>query len=428
MAWGIYVEWRCIGYDAGKPFWPCETPDFILELINGPAIIVAKPLANLWQTAPLYFAYVVELPLILGWWWLVGTRLDFGLLGVGMYTRRKTWLGVFAALLILLVTLFGWSLWDDIRFYRMYPYLGTNAYFTSMRSLRSLPFLLWSLVLIFAFGLAASRVARGQKGQIDKRLASSRTLRVCGIGLCLYCVCAAGAVWHTKLVEKQREAEYDLHRIIIKGRVLDDRGLPVYAIEVSLVPILKIGETSPWGVDDDFTNENGEYAFSPDQPGQYLLSVQWNVPPSADHPFLTRYYPDAAYPKQAETLEITPAKHLYLNPIHLQKRLELVKVPVSVSWSNGTPEPEAYLLFINTQYPESGVIGSESLHPDSDGTVSIPNGFAYSATAQVECDAGENIKSAYTPELTISLKSPSVHTMPLHFILPGLPCRVWHPK
>jgi hypothetical protein len=229
-------------------------------------------------------------------------------------------------------------------------------------------------------------------------------------------------------MEKQREAEDDLHRIIIKGRVIDDLGLPVYAIEVDLVPIPENRETPHWLVNSDFTNENGEYTISPEQAGKYLLSVQWNAPPSAKYPFLTRYYPDAADPKQAETLEITPALHLRLNPIRLQTRLELIKVPVSVSWSNGTPEPEAYLLFVNTQYPEFGVIGSESLHPDSDGTVLIPNGFEYQATAQVERDAGEKIKSAHTPELKLSLRSPSTQTLPLHFILSGPPCRLWHPK
>src|SRR5664279_3627597 len=123
MVCGVYVGWHCMGYDAGRPFWPCETPDYVLNVINVPAIVFARPLVNFWQTAPSYFRYIVELPLILGWWWFVGTRLDFGLLGVGPYTRRKTWLGVFMAILVFLVTLFGWSLWDDIHFHRTYPYI-----------------------------------------------------------------------------------------------------------------------------------------------------------------------------------------------------------------------------------------------------------------------------------------------------------------
>jgi hypothetical protein len=234
-------------------------------------------------------------------------------------------------------------------------------------------------------------------------------------------------LWHSKLVEWQKQADYDLHRIIIQGRVLDDRGLPVYAIEVDLVPVPENRETPHWLANSGFTNEEGEYTLSPEQAGRYMLSVQWNAPPSTRNPFLTRYYPDTIDPKQAETLEITPARHLTMNPIRLE-RLGLVKVPVSITWSNGQPEPDAYLLLINTLYPDSGVIGSESLHPDTDGTVSAPVGFEYRATAQVECDAGQTIQSAYTPEQIFSLKSANAQTTPLHFVLPGNPCRVWHPR
>jgi hypothetical protein len=152
MAWGLYAEWRCVGYDAGKPFWPCETPDFFLNLLSAPPVILAQHLANFWGTAPSYFPYALELPLIFGWWWFVGTRLDFGLLGVGAYRRRLTWLGVFIALFVLLLVLFGWGQWEDIRFYQSYPDLYANPYLASLGNLRSLPPRLWLLVLIFAFG------------------------------------------------------------------------------------------------------------------------------------------------------------------------------------------------------------------------------------------------------------------------------------
>ena len=55
-------------------------------------------------------------------------------------------------------------------------------------------------------------------------------------------------------------------------------------------------------------------------------------------------------------LEITPAKHLSLNPLQLQ-RLGLVKVPVSVSWSDGKPEPDAYLLVHQHSVP--GTLGTD---------------------------------------------------------------------
>jgi hypothetical protein len=79
MAWGVQTDRLCIGYDAGRPFWPCETPNFTLGTLNAPAIALSRPLANVWRDAPSYFAYFVELPLIVLWWWFLGTRLDFGL-------------------------------------------------------------------------------------------------------------------------------------------------------------------------------------------------------------------------------------------------------------------------------------------------------------------------------------------------------------
>ena len=432
MAWGLDVERQCMSYDFGRPFWPCEAPASALRVLSAPPIITGSQLANTWRTAPSYFAYIVELPLIVCWWWFVGTRLDFGILGVGLYRRRRVWLSFFIASSALLLAIFGWSLWEDVQFYRAYPHFEGNAYVVLIRSLRLLPTRFWLLVLIFAFVLAALRVARGRTGRTDRKLASPGAIRLSGVALALYCACGAGAVWHSKLQEHQRQADYDLHRIMIKGRVLDDRRSPVYAIKVDLVPILSNGEIpeDPIPYDEtasDFTDKNGEYLLSPGQAGRYVVAVQWNAPPSTSLPFLTRYHPNSADLKHAETLEITPAEHVTLKPTQLQ-RLGLVRVPVSVSWSDGTPEPNAYFLFMNVQYPEFGVIGGESLRPDSDGTVSLPIGFDYGATAQVDCDAGPKINSAYTPRLTFSLKPTDAQIQPLHLVLPGNPCRVWHPR
>ncbi len=428
MAWALRpAGWTCDYYDAVQLNWRCEGADFVLKLINAPPIIVVQPLANLWRTAPSYFAYLLAFPLILLWWWFVGTRFDFGVLGVGRYRRRRAWLGFIVTSFVLLLTLFVGSLWDDIRFFQSYSYLDANPYLASIKHLRLLPSRLWLVVLMFAFCIAALRVVRGRTGHSDQKLASTRTLRLAALCLGLYSIAAAVTIWHSKMAERQRQAEYDLHRIIIKGRVVDDRGLPVHAIKVDLIPVLSGGAVSGEEAAYDFTNKDGEYELSPEQGGRYNLSVQWNAPPSTEHPFLTRYYPDATDPKLAETLEITPERHLALNSIQLQ-RLGLVKVPVSVSWSDGKPEPDAYLFFRNGQYPLFGAIGNEALHANDDGTISLPIGFDYVANAQVDCDGGTKIDNSYTPELTFSLKSISAQIKPLHFVLPGKPCRVWHPQ
>lgn len=319
MALGLYVERRCVFYDAGRPFWPCETPDFTLKLLSAPPMVVALPLANMWRTAPSYFTYVVELPLIVLWWWFVGTRLDFGLLGVGLYRRRRVWLGIFIALIGLFLTFFGWLLWEDIQFYRSYPIFDANPYLASIKNLRLLPLRLWLVVLILAFGLAALQVARGRTGQSEKKLMSPGSLRLCILALGLYGVAAAVTIRHSESVKQQQQVEYDLHRIIIKGRVLDDRGSPVYAVEVDLIPVLDGGAAAEEEAAHDFTNKDGEYVLNPEQAGRYLLSVQWNAPPSTSLPFLTRYYRDATDLNQAETIEISPAQHLTMNALQLQR-------------------------------------------------------------------------------------------------------------
>jgi hypothetical protein len=427
MAWGLYAQRKCWTYDAGRPFWRCEAPNFFIELLSAPPVVLSRPITNALHNAPSFLAYVVELPFIFVWWWFIGTRLDFGLLGVGPLKRRRVWLGFYSALIALLLAFFSLSLWEGIQFYQKYSYLHENPYLASIANPRSLPLQLWSLILIVGFALAVVRIARGRTGQLGNALVPPRTLRLFALGFGLYCMCAAILVWHSKLVERQEQTAFELQRILVKGRVLDDSGAPVYAIKVSLVPILDSGALAENESAYDFTNKDGEYTLSPEQAGSFNLAVQWEAPPSTKLPFLPRYYPDSIDPKQAEVLQIAAARHMTMSPIRL-RWLGLVKVPVMVSWSGGKPEPDAHLLFFNSQFPESGIIGSESLNPDADGTVSLPVGFDYEASAQVECDAGPKIESTSTPRLRLSLKLANPRPEPLHFVLPGNPCRIWHPQ
>ena len=111
-------------------------------------------------------------------------------------------------------------------------------------------------------------------------------------------------------------------------------------MEVDLVPLLEDIDAQSRQTVKEWTNKNGDYTLRSESTGRFFLAVLWNAPPSTKLPFLTRYYPDAPDQRHAETLEITAARHLSLNSIRL-RRLQLVKVPVSVSWSNGKPEPAA---------------------------------------------------------------------------------------
>lgn len=427
MFWGIRVDQQCIGYDAGRPFWPCETPDSLLELIAAPAIAVGQGLSNIWATAPGYFNYAIQFPCILLLWWFLGSRIDLGLLGTGEYRKRRLYATLMAVSSAMLIGLLCWSLWEEIKFHQKFSSAANWGYFRIVADLRSLPAYLWLAALAVGFGVAAFRVFRGRTGQIGKILASPWTKRIAALGLTIYALCVTGACLHSRAVERRQQAEVDLHSVIIKGNVVDDRGLPVSAIEVDLVPILENSDLQALRKVATWTDENGDYTLRPESTGRFFLSVLWKAPPSSKLPFLTRFYHDAPDQLSAEIFEITPALHLNLDPIRLH-RLQLVKVPVSVAWSNGKPEPNAYLFFSNTQFPGHGSIGDETLHVEDDGKVLLPAGFDYKASAQVECDGGEVIAHPYTPEVTLSTKPTDMPTSTVNFILPGKPCRVWHPQ
>ncbi|MGO4516853.1 hypothetical protein AB4Y89_13735 [Terriglobus sp. 2YAB30_2] len=228
-------------------------------------------------------------------------------------------------------------------------------------------------------------------------------------------------------MDQRRQEEYDRHSVILKGKVVDELGIPVQWIEVDLVPLLEDRSLQAIRTVREWTNSDGEYILRPENTGLFFLAIPWNSPPSSKLPFLPRYYPDSSDEAHAEILDLSEAQHLSLPPIKLSK-LQLTRVPVSVSWSNGSPEPEAYLLLNNTRFPGSGVVGSEALHPDKDGAISVPVGFEYRAIAQVECDRGQMIGNAYTPEVTFSTEQTDLPINQLQFTLPGEPCRVWHPK
>jgi hypothetical protein len=122
----------------------------------------------------------------------------------------------------------------------------------------------------------------------------------------------AGACLYVRELERRKQAEYDLRSVIIKGKVVDDRGLPVSAVEVDLVPLLEDIDAQSRQTVKEWTDKNGDYTLRSERTGRFFLAVLWNAPPSTKLPFLTRYYPDAPDQRHAETLEITAARHVSL--------------------------------------------------------------------------------------------------------------------
>jgi hypothetical protein len=424
MGWSLYADQQCIGYDAGRPFWPCETPRYSLTALNAPAIALGHIPLNVWPSAPEYLDFAIDLPFILLWWWFVGTRIDFGLLGVGIYKRRRLWVTAQIIVVTVLVSLLAWSIWQEIAWHRKFQYLTGFGYLRILGDLRSLPLYLWLIALIIAFAIAAFRISRGQVGRTAGSLTSRRSRKNAGFALVVYIFCATAMFTHIRNVERQKQEQYDLSSVIINGKIVDDHGAPVTGISVELVPLFKSGDAQWSQTVHDWTNKNGEYTLRPEEMGNYFLAVLWNAAPDAKLPFLTRYYPDNADEEHSETLSITPALHRTLATIKLQ-RLEVVTVPVFVTWSNGKPEPNAYLFFRNKLFLKQGAIGNETSHPDANGKVSLPANFDYLVNAQVECDGGREIVHPYSPEVPLSTRQNGLPTTPIHLVLPGQPCTIW---
>ena len=341
MGWDWIAGFRCMFYDTGRPFWRCEAPGFLLNLINFPVIAGLRLLIERWIYLTRPINYLVELPAIIGWWWFVGSRLDLDRFGAPMCLRPK------------------------------------------MRTLGA-------VALVY--------------------------------------VTFVGAIFlHMRRVEARERAAQELRTTMVHGQVVDDRGLPIKGIEVDLVPSSKTGDEQWSQTVREWTNSQGEYLLKPEESGEYILAVLWDGAPDAKHPFMTRYYPDAADEPSAERLDITEARHTELKPMRLHP-LSLVKVAVKVEWSDGTPEKNAGLLFRNELFPHQATIGNESVSVAENDSVALPEGFEYNANAAVQCDAGKKIEQRESPRVYFTTLPGKTPKEALEFVLTGSPCKVWHPR
>ena len=422
----VYQSRRCVFYDAGRPFWECESADYFLAVLNAPAIAFSRLLVSSWTTRPFQIENVIAYPLSLFWWRFVGRRLDFGLVPASLLRKRRRWAIVYSATAIFLAAALAYDLWQPISFHLRFPSTGAPEYFVLRLYVWSLPTDIWLVLLMWGSTASATRLFRGEFHAVPAPRIGARGWTVIATLLAAYSVVAAIVFYRQHMVEMRRQEQYDLQSQIIKGKVLDDKGAPIEAIEVALVARFKSGDAK-WPPEvEDWTNKSGEYTLRPEEPGDYFLAVLWNEAPYKEEPFLSRYYPDALNEGGAETLHILPAFHANLKDMHLQ-RLPLQKIHVDVTWSTGEPAPDAYMFFTNTLYPHQGSIGSMAFHTDADGTVTLPANYEYNSNAQIDCDGGAQIGNRYGPSVRVSTKQ-GVPPQQIHLVLPGPPCVVWHPR
>lgn len=162
IVWDIYNERVIVSmgmaWDTGAPVWPYQTPDILLRFLSCPAYIFATPVVNwlgLWQFTGT--SYLVTIPLILIWWWLIGLVIDRG---VVRQSRNRRWV-LFSTLVVLGLALsFGaiFALLDAFRWLLQYgSYPGRAA--AILMFLRFLTPAIWLVLLSILVGVAGWKVA-----------------------------------------------------------------------------------------------------------------------------------------------------------------------------------------------------------------------------------------------------------------------------
>lgn len=102
------IESMGMAWDTGAPIWPYQTPRKILMALNAPSYAIATPVFMTLGPNTYPLRYLALFPIILLWWWALGTRMDRGL--VSHRKRRFKWL---KALLLAAISfgLFGFAVY-----------------------------------------------------------------------------------------------------------------------------------------------------------------------------------------------------------------------------------------------------------------------------------------------------------------------------
>ena len=149
-----------MGWDMGPPFWPYQAIYLLLFTINAPAFVLSMPILKLLNLYTLTLQYGVWFPAILGWWWWVGTRIDFGLLGRRHYRHAKLFASILSIASLGLLYIAASATLGEVRWWMEY---GRNSSpFRVPTLLRTVGPVLWCLVLAGGCLIAANRLFRGR--------------------------------------------------------------------------------------------------------------------------------------------------------------------------------------------------------------------------------------------------------------------------
>jgi len=231
-----------MGWDMGPPFWPYQAIYLLLFTINAPAFVLSMPILKLLNLQTLSLQYGVWFPAIVGWWWWIGTRMDFGTLGRRSFRHAKLVAGGLSTVsLVLLYAAVRASL-GELHWWMEY---GRNSSpFRVPTLLRTIGPVLWCLVLasgclISAMRLFQHRIAPAIEGRHKYRLPM---IGVAVVALYVFVI-------HRCDKSLNPPPDYDecaIDRLYglgcIHGTVVEENGKPISHIEVDLIPVHKTGD------------------------------------------------------------------------------------------------------------------------------------------------------------------------------------------
>jgi hypothetical protein len=431
MAWDYenqrMVQLMGMGWDMGPPFWPYQSIYLILFTINAPAFALSMPILRLLSLQTVSLQYGVWFPGIVGWWWWIGTRIDFGVLGRRHFRHAKPFASVLTAASLVFVYVAVHTSIDDLRWWLEYG--RDPSLFRVSALLRTTGPVLWCLVLAGGCLTATRRLFQQKSASPTEDHKKSRWL-VFSVLVALYVF--AVHHWDSSLHPPANYDECAIDRLYglgcIHGTIVDGSSKPIRSIEVDLIPLSKTGEARRHGTHHEWTDDHGRYNLNRLEPGEYLVGVNAfssSGGPDAERPFATAYYPAAEKESEAVPVTVARSSTLRLSPLRLRK-LEVATIKINVFWADGVRPERSNIFFKNILYEQ--LLSPAPQIDNGRGQITLPMGFEYDATTSVECDAGKVIESRESkPDQQVTIAdgfSPAEMT----FVIPGPRCRLWKPK
>jgi hypothetical protein len=417
-----------MGWDMGPPFWPYQAVSLLLYSTNAPAFVISFPILKLLNLQSLTLQYAIWFPAIVAWWWWIGTRIDFGVLGGRHYRHAKLLAAVLtAASLGLLYVAIRATLRE---FHWWMEYGGGSSPFRVPTLLRTVGPVLWCVGLACVCLVAAKRLFQSREVVATaKRLKYHvPVFNVVLVGLYVFAIHRWDAVLNPPFNYNECAVDRLYALGCIHGTVVDESGRPISHIEVDLIPLYKTGDARWYGTHSEWTDEQGRYNLNRMEAGAYLLAANAFTAfgaPDAERPFATAYYPAAENESGAAPVRVTRSSALHLLPLRLRK-LEVVTIKIKVLWPDGTPPERSNIFFGNVLYPRHG--GTAPQIDNGFGEFTLPKGFEYDAAATVQCDAGKTIETRESKPYQRITAADGRTPPEMTFVIPGPPCLLWSPK